>query len=488
MQQLLQSPKVRLIGVTAAGGFGKSSLIAKVCEAAQGFEQVLWTTFSLTYSFAVWGGWLLDELGKTTPQDEDELIIAICQALQQKRYLLVLDNLETLLNQDGGWLDQGYSKFFQRWFAAASSSIILMTSRQQPQLPRNTLNQSHWLSLDGLDLPAGVALLRELEIQGTNSELEDFVKRAGGHPLLLTLAAGLLKDEAGDAADIKALKQNIYQIFGSHHDDPEASLAKILEASVFMLESGLRDLLLLICVFPTPFNLKYLKALRDLETSESQLRQLVKRSLLQEKRKAQEEMWTFQFQPLIQEYLQQYVLEFYRDTGSRLGEANTLQAIGDVLQFLKRSDEALSRYEAALQFYRDIGDRLGEANILQEFGKLQDNPQQALEYLHQAQNLYVQIGDIYSQSRNLLFIADAQLKMGESNAAINSLNEAATLAARIHYIPFQEYAQARIAEINTPSSPSVGIKDRFINFTQKRWVQFTFCFLVGLIAFLLWRR
>ncbi|MBW4477939.1 MAG: tetratricopeptide repeat protein [Tolypothrix brevis GSE-NOS-MK-07-07A] len=145
-------------------------------------------------------------------------------------------------------------------------------------------------------------------------------------------------------------------------------------------------------------------------------------------------------------------LEFYRDTGSRLGEANTLQAIGDVLQFLKRSDKALSRYEAALQFYRDIGDRLGEANILQEFGKLQDNPQQALEYLHQAQNLYIQIGSIYSQSRNLLyFIADVELKMGESNAAINSLNEAATLAAKINYTPIQEYAQARIAQINTPS-------------------------------------
>ncbi|MDZ8237974.1 MAG: tetratricopeptide repeat protein [Nostoc sp. ChiQUE01a] len=53
-----------------------------------------------------------------------------------------------------------------------------------------------------------------------------------------------------------------------------------------------------------------------------------------------------------------------------MGEANTLKAIGDVLQFLKRSEEALQRYESALQFYRDIGDRLGEANVLQEFGKL----------------------------------------------------------------------------------------------------------------------
>jgi predicted negative regulator of RcsB-dependent stress response len=31
-----------------------------------------------------------------------------------------------------------------------------------------------------------------------------------------------------------------------------------------------------------------------------------------------------------------------------LGEAYTLKAIGDVLQFLKRSSEALERYEQAL--------------------------------------------------------------------------------------------------------------------------------------------
>ncbi|MEH1874363.1 tetratricopeptide repeat protein, partial [Nostoc sp.] len=160
-----------------------------------------------------------------------------------------------------------------------------------------------------------------------------------------------------------------------------------------------------------------------------------------------------------------------------------------VLQFLKRSDEALQRYETALSFYRDIGDRLGEANILQEFGKLQENRQQALEYLQQAQNLYIQIGHIYSQSRNLAyFIANAQLNMGDSEAAINSLTHAAELATTINYAPIQEYAQTLIAEINSTPTPTGGIKERFIQFIQQRWVKFAFGFLVGLIAFLLLRR
>ncbi|GAB1539497.1 hypothetical protein NUACC21_21640 [Scytonema sp. NUACC21] len=64
----------------------------------------------------------------------------------------------------------------------------------------------------------------------------------------------------------------------------------------------------------------------------------------------------------------QRALEIYRQIGDRLGEANTLIAIGDVLQFLDRRDEALERYEQALDFYRQIGDRLGEANTLKAIG------------------------------------------------------------------------------------------------------------------------
>ena len=63
----------------------------------------------------------------------------------------------------------------------------------------------------------------------------------------------------------------------------------------------------------------------------------------------------------------------FRDVGSRLGEANTLEAIGDVLKFLKRNDEALANYEQANGLFRDVGDRLGEANIFPELGDLRNN-------------------------------------------------------------------------------------------------------------------
>ena len=538
MQQWLHSDNIRLIGVTATGGYGKSALVTKLCETvAASFPQTIWATFSDAYPFAVWGRWLLDKLEKPAPEKPEDLLIAVCHCLQTERHLLVLDNLETLLHNDGKWQDQAYSQFLGDWFGSNSESKILVTSREQPTLPNNTLNQSKWLQLDGLSTDAGVALLQALDIQGSDANLAEFVKSADGHPLLLKLVAGLLKAEEGEEANISVLKQDIFKILGLHRDDPEASIAKILDASLQRLEPRLQTLLQYLSVYRLPFDCSAAMAMSgdyfiDEKQVEVQLRQLAKRSLLQEKKT--QGVWKFYFQPLIQSYLQnssspeahQCAIAYYKQrrkpellSTDKLDEvaeylevfhhhyeleeyvqafssvyypennydncdeflrknyyyparltlyerlyqewrqpenpdelkrySDLLKVYGDVLQFLKRSDEALQRYETALSFYRDTGSRLGEANILQEFGKLQENPQQALEYLQQAQNLYIQIGDIYSQSRNLLFIANVQLNMGDSNAAINSLTHAAELATTINYAPFQEYAQTRIAKINS---------------------------------------
>ncbi|MCU0571193.1 MAG: tetratricopeptide repeat protein [Oculatellaceae cyanobacterium Prado106] len=56
-------------------------------------------------------------------------------------------------------------------------------------------------------------------------------------------------------------------------------------------------------------------------------------------------------------------IAIYREVGARLGEANTLQAIGDVLQFLDQRTAALERYETAIAIYREVGARLGELRM-----------------------------------------------------------------------------------------------------------------------------
>jgi hypothetical protein len=56
-------------------------------------------------------------------------------------------------------------------------------------------------------------------------------------------------------------------------------------------------------------------------------------------------------------------LDSARRSSDTTGEANVLQAIGDVQQFRDDRDAALTSYHEALTLYRALGDRLGEANV-----------------------------------------------------------------------------------------------------------------------------
>ncbi|MEM6427529.1 MAG: tetratricopeptide repeat protein, partial [Cyanobacteria bacterium P01_D01_bin.128] len=102
-------------------------------------------------------------------------------------------------------------------------------------------------------------------------------------------------------------------------------------------------------------------------------------------------------------------IELYQATGARLGEANTLKAIGDVLQFQKQTTEALKNYEQAIDLYRATGARLGEANTLQAIGdvlQFQKQTTEALKNYEQAIDLYRATGDRLGEANTLQAIGD----------------------------------------------------------------------------------
>ena len=372
---------VQLIQVIGVGGYGKSALAARVFEQAEGFQQKFWVSFRPLFSerefppFRSFGRWFGHKFGYQPDPDwtEAELATEALNRLAQQRCLLVLDNLEALLEPSGQWRDLGYRNFFLRWFETGGRGVLLVTSRECPELPANRLSYARSHSIGGLPVDAGVALLTAQQIQGSEAELREYVEVADGHPLLLNLTVGFLKEAAGDTPPISRLKQpsleqpefNLFEVVGQHRGDPQTSIEIVLNESLRRLDEELLAVLYEVWAFPMPFTQLLLKVARNSTATEAQLRQLAKRSLLQE---TYRQGWTFQFQPLIRSYLQQQLLSFHRSTGDRLGEANTLQAIGDVLQFLDRRSEALENYEQAIGIYRQVGDRLGEANTLKAIG------------------------------------------------------------------------------------------------------------------------
>ncbi|NJL47434.1 MAG: hypothetical protein HC929_07995 [Leptolyngbyaceae cyanobacterium SM2_5_2] len=82
--------------------------------------------------------------------------------------------------------------------------------------------------------------------------------------------------------------------------------------------------------------------------------------------------------------------------------------------------------------YREVGARLGEANTLLGLGSLQDEPQEAMAYFLEAQEIFRTIGNRYSQGRSLLvFIVQAQAQLGDIEGVQRSLQEATTIGEEI---------------------------------------------------------
>jgi tetratricopeptide (TPR) repeat protein len=64
------------------------------------------------------------------------------------------------------------------------------------------------------------------------------------------------------------------------------------------------------------------------------------------------------------------VLPRLAELKDKLGEANTLKALGDLAMRTSALREARERYDRALKIFREIEDKLGEANALKALGDL----------------------------------------------------------------------------------------------------------------------
>ncbi len=106
-----------MIGIRDEGGIGKSTLMSKVFAESQGFAGKFWADVRTGTLIAVLAERLLQELGALPGQarslQEKDLIPQMLRQLQQGRYLLTTDNLESVLTAKGTW--QGATKRF--WMA-----------------------------------------------------------------------------------------------------------------------------------------------------------------------------------------------------------------------------------------------------------------------------------------------------------------------------------------------------------------------------------
>jgi tetratricopeptide (TPR) repeat protein/transcriptional regulator with XRE-family HTH domain len=116
-----------------------------------------------------------------------------------------------------------------------------------------------------------------------------------------------------------------------------------------------------------------------------------------------------------------------RHLGDRLGQANALTDLAEVLRRTGDNQAAAQALEQALDIYRDLGNRLGQANALADLGMVRrlicdyPAPAQAFE---QALDIYRDLGVRLGQASALGGLGLARLSMSEYPAAAQAFEQA----------------------------------------------------------------
>lgn len=208
LSQWIVQEHSRVVSVLGMGGIGKSALaVSAMHQQAQHFEIVIFRSLRDAPSCEE----LLDDcLQVLVPQSQnpssearlEQRINLLLEHLRKARVLLVLDNVESLL-QEGevrghfrlGF--EGYGQLLHRVAETGHQSCLLFTSREKPaelRLLESRYSSVRSLRLTGLDTTAGQQLLVERELVGTALEQERLIEAYGGNPLALEIVAETVID------------------------------------------------------------------------------------------------------------------------------------------------------------------------------------------------------------------------------------------------------------------------------------------------------
>ncbi|MBV7328676.1 AAA family ATPase [Chloroflexi bacterium TSY] len=206
--------RCRIVTILGMGGVGKTSLAAKcvrklVRETVDvEFELILWRSLLNAPPLAEFLLPLLQFISNqqltNISESIDEQLQLFLNYLRNKRILLVLDNMESILDPEkAGTFRAGYEPYAQLIQQVATyehQSHLLLTSREQPRgydrLERDSpLIRS--LHLEGLDDEAGHKLLIQRGLHSSGDEDARLLHRYSGNPLALKLVADTVDEIFG---------------------------------------------------------------------------------------------------------------------------------------------------------------------------------------------------------------------------------------------------------------------------------------------------
>lgn len=199
--------RCRVVSVLGLGGIGKSALaVSLMHQVAEHFDVVIWRSLLDLPTCEVLLEDLLHVLVPQSPEYRSDSIeqrqSILLEQMRRKRILMVLDNLDTLL-EDGksaGHMRRGYEgfeRFLLRCAGSENQACVLLTSREKPgilipfeghQAPIRTMR------LARLEFDACKSLLMEKNISGSPAEMAKLIEFYTGNPLALKIVAQTIVD------------------------------------------------------------------------------------------------------------------------------------------------------------------------------------------------------------------------------------------------------------------------------------------------------
>jgi WD40 repeat protein/DNA-binding XRE family transcriptional regulator len=222
----IMQEQCRLVAILGMGGIGKSALVSQLGKhLAPQFDAVLWRSLRDAPSCEELVADCLTFFSETPPAEFssslEQRINQLIGRLQERRCLLVLDNLEALLEEgdpEGTYRPgyQGYGRLIERLGESAHQSCVVLTSREKPREieaaegPREPVRS---LRLLGLSQEAARSLLQNKGLRGESSAWQELIACYAGNPLALKIVGQAIVDLF--AGDIVAFLHSGELIFNS---------------------------------------------------------------------------------------------------------------------------------------------------------------------------------------------------------------------------------------------------------------------------------
>jgi tetratricopeptide (TPR) repeat protein len=241
LRRLLIEDSTRIVTVTGRRGIGKSALVAKVLEDLQSHrrspadEPV--EVDGIVYASARTRGISLERVfldcgrlvgGRqeqrlvrvwASQKKQEEKIDELLDALSGGFYIILLDNLEDELTDEGVLTDEELWLFIEAAIRRRHGPRLLVTSQVPIRLPHELLVHDLRLPLiDGLPDNDGIALLRQLDASGDaglrdapGEALRRAVRGVHGVPRALELIAGAMKEDYLNLPTLDELLENFVE-------------------------------------------------------------------------------------------------------------------------------------------------------------------------------------------------------------------------------------------------------------------------------------